>query len=115
MNESSKTSESERLCDEATAGRIPRDMLLKTEDVEAVRRRSAKRQSRPKRRELIVPLPNGGTLRCGEGTEYVWGGYLRICDPRGRELYYWDVAEWEESGESVIGAVFGAALHGGKP
>jgi len=62
--------------------------------------------------ELIIPLPNGGTIRCGKGERYQWGGYLRICDKRGRELLYWDSTEWETEGEgeSVIGAAFAAAL-----
>lgn len=62
--------------------------------------------------EIVIPLPNGGTLRCGPGSEYTWGGYLRICDPDGNEILFWDRSEWEASGEgeSVIGAVFGAAI-----
>jgi hypothetical protein len=62
--------------------------------------------------ELKIPLPNGGSLRCGRGGTWMWGGYLRICDKLGRELLHWDVAEWEQSpeGEQVIGAVFAAAL-----
>lgn len=62
--------------------------------------------------ELIIPLPNGGSLRCGAGEEYAYGGYLRICDYFGNEILYWDVAEWEAEGEgeSVIGAVFAASL-----
>lgn len=61
--------------------------------------------------ELIIPLPNGGSLRCGEGETYEYGGYLRICDDQGNEILYWDVAEWETEGEgeSVIGAAFSAA------
>jgi len=67
------------------------------------------RKRKPK--ELIIPLANGGTLCCGPGSEYQWGGYLRICDEKGRELRYWDVQEWETDGEgeSVIGAVMNAA------
>ena len=61
-------------------------------------------------KELIIPLPNGKTLRCGPGEKHQYGGYLRICDKQGKELLYWDVNEWEEDGESVIGAVFAAAL-----
>ena len=66
----------------------------------------------PKQKEIKIPLPNGGTLRCGQGGEFDWGGYLRICDKQGKELLYWDVNEWEQEGEgeSVIGAVFSAAI-----
>ena len=61
--------------------------------------------------ELIIPLPNGGSLRCGEGKSCVqWGGHIRICDSDGNEILYWDSDEWEEEGESVIGAVFAASL-----
>jgi hypothetical protein len=62
--------------------------------------------------ELIIPLPSGGSIRCGAGQEYAYGGYLRICDDQGNEILYWDVAEWEAEGEgeSVIGAAFSAAL-----
>lgn len=65
-----------------------------------------------KPKELTIPLPNGGTLRCGPGHDYDWGGYIRICDARGKELLYWESSEWElqGEGESVIGAAFAAAL-----
>jgi len=62
--------------------------------------------------EIIIPLKNGGSLRCGKGTVYQYGGYLRICDSKGNEILYWDVSEWETTGEgeSVIGAAFAASL-----
>lgn len=63
-----------------------------------------------KEQEIIIPLPNGGTLRCGEGSDCQWGGHLRICDPHGRELIRWVSTEWAEDPEVVIGAVFGAAI-----
>jgi hypothetical protein len=61
--------------------------------------------------EITIPLPNGGSLRCGPGESFMSGGYLRICDGEGRELLYWDKSEWEIEGEGefVIGAVFRAA------
>jgi hypothetical protein len=61
-------------------------------------------------KELIIPLPNGGSLRCGQGEDHVWGGYVSICDSSGTDLLYWDKAEFEEDAESVIGAIFVAAL-----
>lgn len=61
-------------------------------------------------KELIISLPNGGSLRCGEGEHHVWGGYVSICDSSGIDLLYWDKAEFEEDAESVIGAIFAAAL-----
>lgn len=63
------------------------------------------------RHEIIIPLPDGRTLRCGPGDEYQWGGYLRICDKQGKELLYWHRDEWEREGESVIGAVFVSCFH----
>ncbi len=60
--------------------------------------------------EKIIPLPNGGTLRCGKGTVHVWGGSVRLCDPKGNEIHQWDAAEWQEDGESVMGAIFASAL-----
>ena len=62
---------------------------------------------RPK--EIVIPLPNRGTLRCGPGHTNRYGGYLRICDHRGRELLRWTSPEWEEDGEKVIGTIFAAA------
>ena len=67
-----------------------------------------KRRKKPE--ELIIPLPNGYTLRCGEGDEYQWGGYVRICDKRGREMLYWSHEDWKEDSECVMGAIFAAAL-----
>ena len=37
-------------------------------------------------KELILPLPNGCSLRCGEGVEYQWVGSLRLCGPDGGKL-----------------------------
>lgn len=58
--------------------------------------------------ELIIPLENGGTLRCGHGDTYAWGGYVRICDAFGNEKNFWHVTEWMQKGEgeAVIGAIF---------
>lgn len=60
--------------------------------------------------EIIIPLPNGNTLRCGEGDEHQWGEYVRICDPKGDELFYWDRQEWADESECVMGAIFSAAI-----
>lgn len=61
------------------------------------------------RPELQIPLPNGCTLRCGEGTTHQWGGDVRICDPQGKELLYWAADEWGDDPELVVGAIFSAA------
>ena len=63
--------------------------------------------------ELIIPLPNGGTLRCGKGTDYLYGNYLRVCNAAGDEVVYWDKQEWADEPEQVIGAVFVAATTDG--
>ena len=60
--------------------------------------------------ELVIPLPNGNTLRCGQGEEYNWGGYVRVCSSHGEELMYWSAMEWEEDPEAIMGAIFGYAL-----
>lgn len=60
--------------------------------------------------ELVIPLPNGSTLRCGPGTP-MFGGYVRILDSRDQEVVYWDANEWAEDPECVMGAIFGAAVH----
>jgi hypothetical protein len=60
--------------------------------------------------EIVIPLPTGGSLRCGPGENHQHGGYIRICDPDGIEIIYWDNAEWSETPELVMGAVFTSAL-----
>lgn len=66
----------------------------------------------PKKNQLIIPLPNGCTLRCDKGVDYEWGSAVRICDKNGKELHVWTSDEWEQEGEgeSVMGAIFSAAL-----
>lgn len=63
-------------------------------------------------RELKIPLPNGNFLCCGEGHFYEWGGWVSIRRPDHTELFHWTAAEWEQKdeGESVMGAIFLAAL-----
>ena len=60
-------------------------------------------------KEIILPLPSGCTLRCGEGQINTWGGLVRICDPRGNEIVYWDQQEWADESEEVMGAIFNIA------
>lgn len=67
------------------------------------------------RKELIINLPNGNTLRCGQGTEHEWGGDVKLCDPNGNELMYWDSDEWRDDPELVMGAIFVAAVTGEIP
>lgn len=60
--------------------------------------------------EIIIPLPWGGTLRCGEGEVFQHGGYVRVCDADGCEMpgCYWDKQEWADEPELVMGAIFGS-------
>ena len=41
-------------------------------------------------------------------------GYIRVIDAKGKEIAYWDALEWEEEPTTVMGAIMGAAQHGGK-
>lgn len=59
--------------------------------------------------EIEIPLDSGGTLCCGPGETFEWGGYVRICDGDGNEILYWTAEEFAEDPEQVIGAVFAAA------
>lgn len=60
--------------------------------------------------EIVLPLPNGGTLRCGSGCRHQWGGYVRICDQQENELFYWCADEVGDEPELVLGAIFSAAI-----
>lgn len=54
--------------------------------------------------ELIISLENKCTLRC------FYGDHVRICDPNGNEILYWDSNEWAEDPVSVMGAIFSYSL-----
>ena len=59
-------------------------------------------------KEIIIPA-KCGSIRCGEGEETQWGGYIRLCDTDGNEIMLWNSHEWEEDPEMVIGAIFNSA------
>lgn len=59
--------------------------------------------------EITIPLPWGGSLCCGEGEHYQWGGYVRVCDRDGNEILYYDKQEWADEPESVMGALLSCA------
>ena len=63
---------------------------------------------------IVVTLPNGNQLICGPGDRWAHGGYLRVLDPWGHEIGYWDHKEWEQEGEGecVVGAAFRCAAFG---
>lgn len=60
--------------------------------------------------DIIIPLPTGCSLRCGEGQFHEWGGQISICDNDGNEIVMWTAAEVEEDAENVLGAMFAMAL-----
>jgi hypothetical protein len=60
--------------------------------------------------EIVVKLANGCTLRSGS-EEFMAGDYVRIVDPSGEEIAYWDHAEWQEDPVVVMGAIMNAAHH----
>ena len=69
--------------------------------------------------EVILPLANGCTLRSGvynpnDPEAMTCGEYVRLCNPRGRELLYWDQEEWRDDPALVMGAIINAAARGGK-
>jgi len=60
--------------------------------------------------EVVVPVANGCTLRSGStSSDFVSGEYVRLCDPDGNELLYWDNEEWKEDPVLVMGAIINSA------
>lgn len=61
------------------------------------------------RKELIVPLADGTTLRSGayesraDGPSV--GEYVRVCEADGTEYLFWDSSEWAEDPVLVMGAI----------
>lgn len=64
--------------------------------------------------EVVVKLADGCTLRSGvydphkEGA-LTSGEYVRLCDPDGEEILYWDQEEWANDPALVMGAIMNAA------
>lgn len=61
--------------------------------------------------ETVIRLGNGRELRCPASTEECT--YARIT-VMGYELAYWTDDEWQEAPSEVMGALLGAACHGGQ-
>jgi len=57
---------------------------------------------------MIVTLKNGNTIR-SDSEEYMAGDYVRVCDPKGIEIQYWDSMEWQEEPVLVMGAILRCA------
>ena len=58
--------------------------------------------------EIKIPVANGCTLR-SSSEKFMAGDYVRLCDPKGHELCYWDNVEWNEDPIIVMGAIIMAA------
>jgi len=61
--------------------------------------------------EVVVELADGCSLRSGvyDGGTFVSGEYVRLCDPKGEEILYWDQQEWKDDPALVMGAIINAA------
>lgn len=64
--------------------------------------------------EVVVKLADGCTLRSGVYDPYKEGAltsgeYVRLCDPDGEEVLYWDQEEWANDPALVMGAIMNAA------
>jgi hypothetical protein len=60
--------------------------------------------------EFVVLMANGNTISTDTADDNPEGSsYVRVCDPHGNEIAYWDSAEWQEDPELVMGAILGAA------
>lgn len=64
--------------------------------------------------EVVVRLADGCTLRSGVYDEsapdrLVCGDFVRLCDPDGDELLFWDAEEWATDPALVMGAIVNAA------
>ena len=53
---------------------------------------------------IEIPLKNGNTIICGDGKNYMNGGSLQLLNRKGEEILYYDIQEWIDSPEEVIGA-----------
>jgi hypothetical protein len=60
--------------------------------------------------ECILQVHTGFTLRTPAYPENC--DYVRVCDPLGREVSFWNTQELQESPEEVMGAVVGALVRG---
>lgn len=60
---------------------------------------------------IKVKLANGCTI-CSDSLRFQAGGYVQILNAKGEEIGYWDVNEWAEDPEFVMGAILGCAQSG---
>lgn len=59
---------------------------------------------------IKLPLKNGNTIICGDGETFEHGGYLQVLDKKGQEIVYYDIQEWINDPELVIGAFMNSCL-----
>lgn len=63
--------------------------------------------------EIEVPLANDWTLRSGvyadTTTDFLSGEYVRLVNPAGDEVLYWDQEEWRADPALVMGAILNSA------
>jgi hypothetical protein len=64
--------------------------------------------------EVVVLLANGCTLRSGvydpqSDASFISGEYVRLCDPLGIEILFWDQEEWATDPALVMGAIINSA------
>lgn len=60
--------------------------------------------------EAALVAHTGFELRYDTDAELL--SYVRVCDPLGRELAYWNHEEWQEAPQLVMGAILGALVRG---
>lgn len=90
-----------------------REKLLKDEDGEFCARcqpSAVEMSLRDNDGEVVVKLADGHTLRSGSTNDaFISGEWVRLCDPKGKELLYWHNDEWKEDPILVVGAIINAA------
>ena len=64
--------------------------------------------------EVVVKLADGCSLRSGvydpnAPDALTSGEYVRLCDPAGEEILYWDQEEWANDPALVMGAIINSA------
>lgn len=60
--------------------------------------------------EIVVNLADGCSLKSGsKNPDSISIEYVRLCDPKGEELVYWDREEWTTDPDLVMGAIINSA------
>lgn len=58
--------------------------------------------------EVVLTIAGTGMQLVAEGEDAGGTTYVRVCDPHGYEVAYWNEDEWREAPSEVMGAVIGA-------